>query len=55
MAQRALPALLRVSSASFAGSLASTMPAPAVTKNASSLQTAVRIAMAKSRSPVFAT
>jgi hypothetical protein len=51
IAHRTPRALLRVSSASAAALLPSTIPAPAVTTKRSSLQTAVRIAMAKSRSP----
>jgi hypothetical protein len=55
IAQRTARALLRVSSASLLGTLASTMPAPAVTSKRSPRQTAVRMAIAKSRSPVLAT
>ncbi len=47
-------ALVRVSSASAWGSLASTIPAPAVTSNVSPLSTIVRMAIAKSRSDVVA-
>ncbi len=51
IAQRTPRALLRVSSASACGSLASTIPAPAVTSKRSPFSTSVRIAIAKSRSP----
>ncbi len=52
IAQSTPRALFRVSSASARGTLASTIPAPAVISKTPPRQTAVRMAMAKSRSPV---